>query len=387
MNEPVGDRHVAARVREARKKAGLTQEAVAEQLRIPRTSVVAIERAERRIQPSELVALASMFGRQVHDLVKPTTTVGDLSAQFRMALQSAPVEEELEPVVRDLQSLAEDYLELERLTGSILPKHYPPPYAIEPGRAESSANDIALRERNRLGLGDGPLVHLRDVLENDVGLRVFGMNMPGKVAALFAYSDETGGCIGFNSKQPHERQRMSIAHEYGHFLTRRERAEITILPAYRRVPAHERAANAFAVSFLMPETGLRRRFNDLRTSWGGAIPPPSEIVRLASLYEVSFQGMMIRLEDLRLIPSGKLDQLDQAGFKVEEAKGLIGLAAVRPDDQLLPTRYRYLAVEAFVGGRITEGQLARFMRVDRLSARSLVQQLGSWSGDAAVEQA
>ncbi len=385
MNVSIEPRQLADRLRQARRSAGFTQEAVALELGIPRTSVVAMERAERRIQPDELVRLAELYGRQLHELVRPAVIVGDLTAQFRVALQRSTETDDLEPVVRNLQELTEDYLALESLTGSQLPRHYPSPYAMDAGHPEQSADDIATRERHRLGLGDGPLLQLREVLERDVGLRIFAMDMPSRVAALIGYSDDAGGCLGFNAQQLFERQRMSIAHEYCHFLTRRHRAEITVLPAYRRIPANERAANAFAAAFLMPASGLVPRFNDLKSARSG-IPPPSDLLRLASHYQVSFQALLLRLEDLRLIPSGKWDQLVQAGFRVEEAKEMVGLPRLSSDMELFTIRYRYLAIEAFGSGRITEGQLARFLRVDRLQARTLAQELATWSGDLAVGQ-
>ncbi|HVC77242.1 MAG TPA: XRE family transcriptional regulator [Candidatus Micrarchaeaceae archaeon] len=386
MSQTVDPGVLAQRLRDARKQAGFTQEAVADELGIPRTSVVAMERNDRRVQPAELVRLAELYGRQLHELVRPSMGVQDFSAQFRVALQRAPDSEALDRVVRELQELTEDYLALERVSGSVLPRHYPSPYPIDTSRPEQSAEDIATRERGRLGLGDGPLLQLREVLESDVGLRTFSMKMPSSAAALFAYSDDAGGCLAFNSEQPFERQRMSIAHEYAHFLTRRHRPEITVLPTYRRVPAEERAANAFAASFLMPASGLVRRFNDLSAARGG-LPTPSDVLRLANLYQVSFQAVMVRLEDLKLLPSGKWDQLEVSGFRVQEAKDLIGLPHVPSDNDLFPVRYRYLAVEAFEKGSITEGQLSRYLRVDRLTARSLAgQAISEWAGAVAVDR-
>jgi hypothetical protein len=51
------------------------------------------------------------------------------------------------------------------------------------------------------------------------------------------------------------------------------------------------------------------------------------------------------------------------------------------DDELLPARYRYLAVEAWQRGDLSEGQLASFLRVDRLTARRMVRDLGLERGD------
>jgi DNA-binding XRE family transcriptional regulator len=54
---------LGARLKSARETAGLTQNQVADELSIARTTVVAIEKGERRVKPTELVALASFMGR------------------------------------------------------------------------------------------------------------------------------------------------------------------------------------------------------------------------------------------------------------------------------------------------------------------------------------
>jgi Zn-dependent peptidase ImmA (M78 family) len=297
-----------------------------------------------------------------------------LAVQFRVSLSRLPKPAELEAAVSELELIADDYLELERITKAPLVRHYPLPYDITNLKVSEAAEELAAAERNRLGLGDGPLVELRETLEADVGIRIFALPLPSPVAALFAYSDEVGACIAINAKHPRERQRWSMAHEYGHFLTSRQRAEITVLFAYRRVPESERFADAFAARFLMPSTGLTRRFNDLRRARSG-IPTAGDLLQLAHSYRVSFQALVIRLEDMDLLPSGTLDRLELRGFKPEQGRKLLDLAAEEPDIELLPLRYQYLAVEAYRQGLITEGQFARLLRRDRLSARSIAQSL------------
>jgi hypothetical protein len=54
---------------------------------------------------------------------------------------------------------------------------------------------------------------------------------------------------------------------------------------------------------------------------------------------------------------------------------MLELAALPPDQELLPLRYRYLAVEAYLEGGVSEGQFARLLRTDRTAARKLAQQL------------
>ncbi len=363
------------RLQEARKARGLTQQDVAKELGIARTTVTAMEKGERRVQPGEILQLAKLYGRAVSDLVRMREVMEEFAVQFRVALaQAGRHHGELQQAIQEFQRLCEDYLELERLCGSPLTRTYPPQYPIEGLSPEDAAEDVASAERSRLGLGDGPILPLREILENDVGLRIFYPRLPSRIAGMFGYTEKLGGCIAINSAHPEERRRWSLTHEYGHFLTNRFRPEVSVMFVYERVPASERFADAFAGAFLVPTSGLRRRFHELARLRKGTITP-TELCRLAHYYCVSVEALTRQLEARDLLPSGTWDRLRDSGFKVREAQTILGLQPHPQADYLLPLRYQYLAVEAYQRGDLTEGQLARFLRADRVEARRLVQAL------------
>lgn len=372
---------LAARLRAARQAHRLTQQAAAEALGVSRPLLVAMEQGTRPVRPDELIALARLYGRSVGELVRPTPPLEGFGAQFRSAVANRPVidgaqEEQLEGLVEDLVRLGDDYLELARLSTASLPRRYPPVVDLGGLDTQQAAEDLAVGERNRLGLGDGPLLQLRQILDDEVGLRVFAPPLPGDVAGLFVFAEPLGGCVAVNARHPVERQRWSLAHEYGHFLTTRTRAEVTVLRRYERQPAHERFAEAFAANLLMPRDGLRHRYHGLAQSRRGDVTA-ADLLQLAHVYRVSLQAMALRLEDLRLLPAGTYDRLRDLGFRPGEAGRLLGMPREQPDQQLLPLRYRYLAVELFQQGELTEGQLARFLRTDRVGARDIVAELAA----------
>ena len=375
----IDPRALGRRLQEARKARGLTQKEVAEALDIARTTVTAIEKGERRIRAEELVRLADVYGRAVSDFVSSRETAQDFAVQFRTSLaglDSPTSRQDMQRSVYEFQRRCEDYRFLENLTGNTIHRYYPPEYRIEGTAPDDAAEDVASFERNRLGLGDGPVLALRNLLENEVGVRVFYIACPARVAGMFAYTHDLGGCIGVNSHHPEERRRWSLAHEYGHFLTQRYESEVTVLKSYSRVPASERFADAFARCMLIPAAGLRRRFNTISRETAGRITA-SEVCRLAYDYFVSVEAMMLRLEELRLLPGGTWDRLRYKGFKVREAQSELGLVPHNSDDQLLPMRYRMLAVRLYEEGMLTEGELARLLRVDRVLARRTVQRFSN----------
>ena len=370
-------RDLGRQLQNARKACGLKQEDAAKSLGVGRTTMTAIEKGERQIQPAEVLKLARLYKRSIGDLFRKPVSEESFVVQLRVAQMEAPAADLMAPCIAEFQRLCEDYCELERLCGVRVSTAYPSPYTIEGLEPEEAAEDLAVVEHNRLGLGDGPVLNLREVLENDVGLRVFLMDLPPWLAAMFACTETLKGCIAVNRRHPSDRRRNSLAHEYGHFLTTRYAPEVTHLARYQRQPRNERFADAFAVAFLLPATGLRRRFHELKRQKQNV--SATDLCVLANYYHVSLETLINRLEALRLIQVGTWASLQGAGFRGAAARFLPTLPE-RPDDvDPLPPRYLYLATDALMREEISEGQYARFLRRDRVEARRMAQELAATS--------
>lgn len=96
--------------------------------------------------------------------------------------------------------------------------------------------------------------------------------------------------IGVNSKQAEVRQRFTIAHELGHFLSGHDDLKI-VEEGFDKDTPKEKEANAFAGELLMPKDFL---VDDMRTK-------NFDIPALAKRYKVSEQAMSIRLLQSGLI--------------------------------------------------------------------------------------
>jgi Zn-dependent peptidase ImmA (M78 family)/DNA-binding XRE family transcriptional regulator len=372
------DKATLERLRAARKRRGLTQESAAAQLDMARTTVVAIEKGERPLRADELVRLAELYHVPVSELLRTAPPPSDFTVAFRLPPERETLAAEMERAAALLQQLADDYVELEKITGAQIDQTLFPPVTQPTGNPETFGQALAASERNRLGLGDASVLRLRELLDSDVGLRTFALWLPSPVAGLYIYSELHGPCIAINADHPHERQRWSLAHEYAHFLTSRDRPEVTVLHQYTRVPANERMADAFAEAFLIPRTRLTRRFHDIQRMQGRIAP--ADLLALAAYFEVSFQAIAVALEDARLLPSGTWDRLSAQGFRPEEGRRMLDLGTIEPDQRLLPPRYERLAARAYWAGTISEGKLAAFLHVDRVAARRRVADLGRGLG-------
>ena len=389
-------RQLGERLQRARKRQGLTQEDAARILDVARTTITAIEKGERRIRASELVRLAEAYGREISDFVSQRPQISDFQVQFRsMLIRSEADDERIAASIEELQELCTDYYELELLLQRPLVKNYPALYTYDGRRLEQAAEGLAMRERNRLGLSDGPLPPLRDVLEQNVGLRIFYLPLEpsGKFSEIYTFEPNLGGCIAVNSRHPAERCRWSLAHAYAHFLADRTKPVATIEDQVQRKPESERFADAFARYFLMPTSGLTQRFNAIYEANGRTTP--ADLVKLAHYYGVSVEAMTLRLEEMKLVPGGLWERLKARGFRVKEAQEKLGLkteseaqaAGVAESQEMLPERYIKLAIDAYEAAEISEGELARYLRTDLLTARLIVEQRRQQEpSDAALDQ-
>lgn len=365
----------------ARRAVGLTQQQVAELLGVARTTVTAIEAGGRSPRPDELVKLAQLYNRSVGDLLRASQQNEplDFGVFFRAAgkLEESTDDSPLASDIQQFEQYCRWYVELEEIFQEPLIQRYPASYDRVDGNVEQSAEDIAQGERNRLGLGDGPISDLYGVLETDVGLRIFALPFESsKLAGMFLFRQRLGGCIAVNSRHPEVRRRWSLAHEYAHFLVDRNRADVSTIYSGQQIPKQERFANAFAKHFLMPAAGLARRFESVHR---GRDATPADVLVLSHLYRVSFDAMIIRLEEIGRLPKGSWKALQGKGFRVDRAKREMQLSNPEPDP-ILPRRYELLAIRAFQseGDRaISGGQLARMLGTDRVSALMRVEQLTS----------
>jgi len=361
-------------LQQARKKCGMTQSDAANIIDVARTTIVAIEKGERRLKATELIKLARAYGRAVSDFVRSRPVIQPFEMQFRAAYQRSEGEEvQIEPAILRLEELCRNYLELEEIMSAPLPQNYPSEYEVTNMPLKAAAESIAIAERQRLGLGDSPISRLRDILEQDVGLRIFYLKMPSKYSGVYSYDEQLGGCMAINANHPEERRRWSLAHEYLHFLAHRRKAVLEFEGQYQRVPESERLADTFPKYFLMPTSGLLKRFNDMYRTHGKFTP--TNLFTLAHYYGVSVQALIYRLEEIELLPAGTWDRLRDRGLKVRKVQQELGLEDIPQRTDTLPLHYQHLAIEALDQGLITESRFSDFLNLDRLEARRIAAEL------------
>lgn len=369
--ETIDAKALGERLRSARSKAGLTQEDAAAALGLARTTLVAIEKGHRRIRPEELRETAKLYKTAVSSLLRPEAVQIDVVPRFR-AMPGAKPDAAAEAGAL-LADLAAAEAELERLVGRPLHPNYPPERPIGPGDVIEQARDAAAELRHRLGLGLAPVLDPIGLLELELGMRVFVRPFDSAVSGVFLFDDQVGACVLLNRKHPPERRLQTALHEVGHFVSARREPDVVDLD---RAPQtrEERFAKAFGLELSMPASLVRGRFQDMRREAG--LFSPRHLILLARYFHVSPEAMCRRLEDLGLVRQGMWDSLKERGFSTEHVREVIGESDAEKRDAVATPRLWLLATEAYRRDLLSEGQLARMLRMDRLEVRAMLDALG-----------
>ncbi len=368
-------RIVGQRLAEARKTRAITQEVAAEHIGVSRPTFIAMEKGERAAKPAEIIKLASLYGQPVHHFVRTMEPLTDFQPHFRAAMEKVkPAEtEKLKLAIGEFKEFVENYLDLERRMKAPMRMNYPQPVELNPRvNVSELAEDVANRERLRLGLGDQPISNIRGLLESDVGVRIFFTSLPRMFAGMYLFVDGLGGCMLINSVHPAEKQRASISHEYAHLIVDRYTAGIDYLTNFGRKPANERFAESFAMSFLMPASSVRFRFNEIVNTTGNF--QVGDLVKLKHRYFVSMEAMALRLESLGLLKPGTWELQKEKGLPIREAEKKLGLVTEAKPEPAYPDRYKFLAVHAYERGELSEKELANYLRCDIWEARRVIQE-------------
>jgi Zn-dependent peptidase ImmA (M78 family)/transcriptional regulator with XRE-family HTH domain len=377
----ISSQRLGERLADARKRAGITQAQIAERLGLARTTIVAIEKGERRPSNAELMKLAEILTSSVHDLIRDGLVRTEVSPRFRIGLADREQPAVAQAVER-LRVLGGRYVELERLHNlhrARAPLETLQTYALDAGNSPNvdsrlEGEDAARAVRAMLGLGDEPAMNIDERFEAEAGLRIFYLDhLPAALAAFLIWTDEIGACVAINRAHPLERQRWSLAHEVGHYLRDREGGDILKQDDSLSQPG-EVFPEAFAKELLLPRAGVQKRFSE-RCRAGKFTP--IDLLALAKTFGVSFQAMALRLEELRLLPRGSYEKIVQSGLRPH------GLA--KPDEAPthprralrlgFPDRYVALAVSAYDEELLSEAEFAEILATDVATARAVYQRV------------
>src|SRR5690349_6477095 len=179
----LSDQELGQRLRIARENARLRQEDAAERLDMSRTTVVAIEKGERRARIDEVRAFAQIYGTSINALLRDEAVHVDLAPKFRkhFGKEDATVDE----AAKMLAELAQAEVEMEALLCVRRARNYPPERPLLPGDVRAQAEQDATELRQWLGLGLSPITDIVTLLELELGVRVYIRRLDANISGLF----------------------------------------------------------------------------------------------------------------------------------------------------------------------------------------------------------
>jgi Zn-dependent peptidase ImmA (M78 family)/DNA-binding XRE family transcriptional regulator len=362
------------RLRLARVRARLTQENAARSTKLARTTLLAIEKGERKVRPVELLEFSRLYGASINELLQDEAVQINIEARFRALPETEHTR--AESAIALINELASAEIRLEALLGRKSIRVYPPEKLISFGDVEQQAEDAAIEFRQRIGRGLAPLKDLVAILESDVGIRMFirGIEERG-ISGLFIYEENVGACILINAFHSAARRLQSAAHEVGHFVATRSKPDIDS-SAIDTNSREERFAKRFGFALLMPAPAIRTMFETSVREHGRF--SPRHLVLMAAHFGVANEACCRRLEDINLLPKGTWESLRARGFTGEFSRRLLSEADYEEDAgerSSLTPRLWLLASEAYKRELVTEGQLVRMLKLSFVEVRRIIDTL------------
>lgn len=296
------------RIRVLREQIGFLAKDLASALRLDTSAVSRIESGEREIKATELAAIAEFLGVSQLAILEPDSLLGRLPVSPRANSDLSPLPA---ATFGRLTGLAELHQVLADAGDAGNPRTDSAPNLS--GRYWlDAAQELSAWARNQLtGLradarsGD-VFTSLADAIEDVLGVDVI-VEPCGDGIDGASITDPEFPLILVNSRISQTRALFTLAHELGHLLA----GDGSALNVHEGLAAHtdrERLANAFAASFLMPESRVREI---VRTYGRDEV----SIAEMMLEFEVSFKSIVFRLHNLRIINAEGRDRLQtEVGF-------------------------------------------------------------------------
>jgi Zn-dependent peptidase ImmA (M78 family) len=175
-------------------------------------------------------------------------------------------------------------------------------------RSQPSRNGerAGIEARGALGLGETqPLDDILRSLERTTELQIFvrPLGEDGVAGAYWVSQDVP--FILVNGDQPVQRQRFTLAHEFGHYRLGHGN-QIDERVGWSEGSPIEVEANAFAAAFLMPPAAVTKALESL----GRPQMTFDVLITLAALFGISAKAMRIRLETLDMLKPQQITEFD-----------------------------------------------------------------------------
>lgn len=297
---------IGRRIKAAREDAGLTQEDLAQAVRLDRSALAKVETGARKVSAVELALIAEQLNARLEWFVDeaPQAVLSRRNTR-ELGAASPAIDRLTERVAREVEfAMAHD----ERLAARVTPEPMQRPTNRE------AVEDAAARARELLGVGTRePVLGLSRRVAL-VGLLSFSIDLGADAADGSSMLLQSGGIAVVNGHLHVGRRRLTLAHELGHYLFADEFSVDWQVASADRADNREAQIDHFARALLLPAQGLQQ-------SWAHHLEQERSLresaVITASEFRVDMSTLARRLSDLRLVSNSDVQQV--RGFRTTRA--------------------------------------------------------------------
>lgn len=267
--------HIGERIRYGRIKAGLSLRDLGEKLGITQTALNNYEKGFTTPDSSRLIQLAKVLNLPIEYFFRqePITSLQPLAFRKKVTLK----QKELNKIIEDTRDWLERFVAIETIIDE--KRQVDLPSAIHISRPED-IEDAAVQLRRYWNLGLDPIENLMDVLE-DHGIKIGIVDASDAFVGMTIKVNDDYPVIVVNRNISGDRQRLTIAHEIGHFV-------LAVDPATDKDTLYHR----FAGAFLFPKNQVRKELGEGRKKIG-----LEELCILKHRYGLSMMAILYRAFD------------------------------------------------------------------------------------------
>ncbi len=282
----VDARTLGERIREARLRAGASQDDLGRSAGLERTVINKIESGIRKVSAIELSDIASALNVRMSSFFSdPTPALVAHRSSQGLDTADSMIDALLAKLVVDVEFVA-----------SLLPSEF----EIEAPEFDSPASNqeaehLAAQARKLMSIeADSPIHALSDAVAQ-IGLFAFSQNLGVDTADAGTVKLRTGGVSLINSYMQVGRRRLALAHELGHYLVRDEyKIDWRINGHAVDDVEHESKLDRFARALLLPKSVVEQQWMPLADKYGEL----RAAIKLASNFRVDMSTLARRLHEL-----------------------------------------------------------------------------------------
>ncbi len=344
---------IGARIKLARKKAGLSLRALSDAMegKVSAQAIGKYERGEMIPGSSVLLSLSKALSVSLSYLLD-TQGIELTGVDFRTKANTTAKDRAY--VETEVIEWIERYLQIENILELDSSEWMAPISPARKLKTIEEAEALADEVREMWKLGRDSIPNMTELLE-EKGLKVLVEKLPKRVSGFTCLIQREGNLselpvIVVNNQFSLERRRMTLAHELGHRV---------IDPVNFNKKDEEKAATYFAGAFLIPRDHLQQEAGKHRNHLGY-----KELIDLKRIYRVSGASLLVRLNNIGIISQSIMVYAFQSiarGWRTNEPEEL------EPRDMRgqreRPYRFERLCYRALAEGLISLSKASELLQI------------------------